>query len=393
MAQIIILGVLVYLTILAPALLHTNQYEFIIERFQIESIFLTSFFDTSLYVSYLIGGIITALISNQLKKRKNFVLIGSILSASFYFFMTITQDYFFLILFRFLQGSFTILCWQTLMTLTLDISDNKNRGKNMGVFGIFLALAMGSGPIFGGIFAQIGVLAPYYSAVILSLCVFFITLFLLQEPKNITSSTSISKNFKIVIAKPKLIIPGIFNFVDRLHIGFILLILPLMLQLELGVEPGLRGMVLGLFATPFILLQYPIGNLSDKYGRFRFLIIGSVFTTIMLMIMGFLAQISFLVLIIGFIFLGIGNGITGPPAMALVGDVIDPAENALGMGFFNLMGNIGIIIGPLLGGFLVDSTNFIITFFLAGVIEILSLSIILIFIIWIFNHNNSFIES
>ena len=389
MAQIIVLGILVYLTILAPALLHTNQYEFIIERFQIDSIFLTSFFDTSLYLSYLIGGIITALISNRLKKRKNFVLIGSLFSASFYFLMTITQDYFLLLVFRFLQGFFTVLCWQTLMTLTLDISNNKNRGRNMGVFGIFLALAMGSGPIFGGIFAQIGVLVPYYSAVILSLCVLLISFFMLQEPENISSIPSISKNLKILVDKPKLIIPGIFNLVDRLHIGFILLILPLMLQLELGVEPGLRGMVLGLFATPFILLQYPIGNLSDKYGRYKFLIVGSIFTALMLMVMGILAQIGFLILIVGFILLGIGNGLTGPPAMALVGDVIDPAENALGMGFFNLMGNIGIIIGPLFGGFLVDSTNFIITFFLAGVIEILSLSIILTSLFWIFNQNKS----
>ena len=389
MAQIIVLGILVYLTILAPALLHTNQYEFIIERFQIDSIFLTSFFDTSLYLSYLIGGIITALISNRLKKRKNFVLIGSLFSASFYFLMTITQDYFLLLVFRFLQGFFTVLCWQTLMTLTLDISNNKNRGRNMGVFGIFLALAMGSGPIFGGIFAQIGVLVPYYSAVILSLCVLLVSFFMLQEPENISSIPSISKNLKILVDKPKLIIPGIFNLVDRLHIGFILLILPLMLQLELGVEPGLRGMVLGLFATPFILLQYPIGNLSDKYGRYKFLIVGSIFTALMLMVMGILAQIGFLILIVGFILLGIGNGLTGPPAMALVGDVIDPAENALGMGFFNLMGNIGIIIGPLFGGFLVDSTNFIITFFLAGVIEILSLSIILTSLFWIFNQNKS----
>ena len=389
MAQIIVLGILVYLTILAPALLHTNQYEFIIERFQIDSIFLTSFFDTSLYLSYLIGGIITALISNRLKKRKNFVLIGSLFSASFYFLMTITQDYFLLLVFRFLQGFFTVLCWQTLMTLTLDISNNKNRGRNMGVFGIFLALAMGSGPIFGGIFAQIGVLVPYYSAVILSLCVLLVSFFMLQEPENISSIPSISKNLKILVDKPKLIIPGIFNLVDRLHIGFILLILPLMLQLELGVEPGLRGMVLGLFATPFILLQYPIGNLSDKYGRYKFLIVGSIFTALMLMVMGILAQIGFLILIVGFILLGIGNGLTGPPAMALVGDVIDPAENALGMGFFNLMGNIGIIIGPLFGGFLVDSTNFIITFFLAGVIEILSLSIILTSLFWIINQNKS----
>ncbi len=38
--------------------------------------------------------------------------------------------------------------------------------------------------------------------------------------------------------------------------------------------------------------------------------------------------------------------------MALVGDTIEKDENAVGMGFFNLFGNLGIICGPIIGGFL-----------------------------------------
>jgi MFS family permease len=195
------------------------------------------------------------------------------------------------------------------------------------------------------------------------------------------------ENTAIVFRKPRLIIPGIFNFIDRLHIGFILFILPLFLQIGLGVKPELRGMVLGLFALPFIILQYPVGKWSDRIGRFKPLIFGSICYGIMLVFMGFLGSFGLFVIIIGFILLGIGNGFTGPPAMALVGDTVEADDNATGMGFFNLMGNIGIITGPLIGGFLITYTDFVAAFVVAGLIELLSLVGIILLILFAFKEN------
>jgi MFS family permease len=135
MTQIIILGVLVLITILAPALLHTNQLEFIVFRFN-ASLLEASYFDTALYASYLIAGILTAVLSNKIGKRKVFILVGSIFSSVFYFGMTLTLNFPLLLLLRFAQGSMTVLCWQTMMTLVLDLSSAQDRGKNMGIFGM-----------------------------------------------------------------------------------------------------------------------------------------------------------------------------------------------------------------------------------------------------------------
>ncbi|MFX0012976.1 MAG: MFS transporter [Promethearchaeota archaeon] len=389
MRQVIILGIMVLVTILAPALLHTNQLEFIVLRFGVD-LLEASYFDTALYASYLVGGILTAILSNQVGKRKIFILIGSFGSSVFFLVMTLTLNYPLLLVFRFLQGSFTVLCWQTLMTVVLDLSTPQNRGKNMGIFGMFLALAMGAGPVLGGIFAGIGVFVPYYVATMLSLFVFVFSLVQLKEPKNLVSKPSVVENVKIVFQKPRLVIPGIFNFVDRFHIGFILTILPLFLPLVLGVDEELRGMVLGLFALPFIILQYPVGKWSDRVGRYRPLIFGSVSVGIMLTIIGFVGTFGLFPLIIGFIILGIGNGFTGPPAMALVGDIVEADDNPTSMGFFNLLGNIGIIMGPLVGGFLVlpeTELSFVIAFVVAGFIEFISLAGVILIIFFVFKEN------
>ncbi|MHA2073991.1 MAG: MFS transporter [Candidatus Hodarchaeales archaeon] len=384
--QIPLIGFLVFLTILAPALLHTNQPEFLVERLGI-SILDASYFDTALYVSYLLIGILTAIISNQIGRRKVFISIGTMGSSIFYLLMTLTNIFPLILVFRFIQGGFTVLCWQTLMTMILDLSSKKNRGRNMGIFGIFLASAMGGGPVLGGIFAGWGILAPYYSASILSFMAFVIALVLLKEPEKLSSKPSLGENMNIVFRNPRVIIPGIFNFVDRLHIGFILFILPLFLQMELDVQPELRGMVLGIFALPFIILQYPVGRLSDRIGRYKPLIPGSIGTGIMIIITGYLSSYGLFLVFITFFLIGVCNGFTGPPAMALVGDIVKKEDNPVGMGFFNLLGNIGIIIGPLIGGILVTYTNFVIAFIVAGLIEFLSLIGVILIILFIFNEN------
>ncbi len=389
MTQIIILGLLTLLTILGPALLHTNIPEFI-GRFNVNMLE-ASYFDTVLYASYLIVGILTAILSNHIGKRKIFILLGSLGSSLFFLAMTMTMNFSLLLIFRFLQGGFTVLCWQTLMTLVLDLSTAQNRGRNMGIFGIFLASAMGTGPVLGGILASLGVFIPYYIASFSSIFVSLGSFFLLKEPHQLTAKPSLSENIAIVFRKPRLIIPAIFNFVDRLHIGFILFILPFLLEIGLGVKPGLRGMVLGLFALPFIILQYPVGRWSDRIGRYKPLIFGSIGVGIMLTITGFFGSFGLFAIIIAFVLLGICNGFTGPSAMALVGDMVEADDNATGMGFFNLLGNVGIITGPLIGGLLAPApekaADFVVAFVAAGLIEFISLAGIILLILFIFKEN------
>jgi MFS family permease len=159
--------------------------------------------------------------------------------------------------------------------------------------------------------------------------------------------------------------------------------------MELDAKPELRGMVLGIFALPFIILQYPVGRLSDRIGRYRPLILGSIGNGIMLMMAGYLGSFGLFMVIIAFFMIGVGNGFTGPPAMALVGDIVKKEDNPVGMGFFNLLGNIGIIMGPILGGILLflSEDNFVFAFMVAGLIEFLSLMSVIVIILFIFNEN------
>ncbi len=377
--QVVLFGLLTFFLISSVSILHANQYEFIQLRFPGLSWRELSYFDSLLYISYLVVGILVGFLADQWGKRKIFVVLGSSGSIVFFFLMTIAPNYNSLLLFRFCQGSFTVMAWQVLMTLVLDFSSDKDRGKFSGIFGIFLALAMGLGPMVGGMMAKVGDFIPYYIAIGANLIVLLVSLILLKEPTHLKRRPTIKENLTIYREVPQIIIPGIFNFIDRFHMGFITFILPYFIQQVLGGDSELRGMVMGIYAMPFIILQYPIGKASDKHGRFKFLIAGSISFGLILSVIGIIGSFSLGTLIISFIILGVFAGITGPPSMALVGDLVDEKDTAIGMGFFNFVGNIGIIMGPVVGGMLIDYTNFIIAFFMAGLMELISLVICLFF--------------
>jgi MFS family permease len=383
--QIWLVGILTFMTITAAAMLHVNQPEFILDRFTEVTDFEYALFDGVLYLSYLTIGLLLGVVSDRWGRRRLFVIVGATGSILFYWLLTTAQAYPILLGFRFLQGSFTVMVWQSLMVLALDFSVHGERGRNMGVFGIFLALAMGVGPAVGGLVASYGVFMPYFVAILLNVTVLFTAIIGLKEPQTISHQPSFRASLSIVKREPKLIVPGLFNFTDRLHIGFILTALPLFLSTTLALSESLRGLSLAVFAFPFILLQYPMGRLSDRYGRYRQLFIGSVGYGIILSLFGIFGAFGFVSLLVVLAVLGVFNGITAPPSMALVGDVTKQNDTAMGMGFFNFMGNLGITIGPLLFGYLIVTASFFTAFLIVGSLELITLAFNAILVKFVFN--------
>jgi MFS family permease len=332
-------------------------------------------FDTILYFAYLLIGILSGILANKFGKRRVFIIIGTFGAGILFLLLIIIPGYETILFLRFLQGSFTVLAWQILMTILLDISNTEDRGKNMGIYGIFLALGMGVGPMMGGFIADIDLFAPYYFAAALNFTAFVITLVFIKEPSSLKNKPSLIDALRVFRSNKELIIPGIYNFVDRLHMGFNLTILVLFIKNVLALDESIRGMVLGIYALPFILLQYPVGKLSDKYGRYKFLIPGSIGYGITLSLTGYFGSSSLEVLIALYVLLGIFAGLTGPPSMALVGDIVQKEDNAMAMGFFNFVGNVGIIVGPLIGALISDSINYVWAYFIAGIVELSALTV------------------
>lgn len=375
--EILFISIAIMLIISSTALIHPNEAEFIIDRFEGITAFSFSLFDSLLYAAYLIFGLIAGYLGARTGLRKTFIIIGAAGVSIITLLMPVVDKYSVLLCLRFFQGIFSVTAWQTLMTLILDLSDNTNRGRNMGFFGIFMSLAMGLSPVIGGILANISVFTPYYVASIQCAIAVLVTIFLISDPPVRTRNIkpSLIQSFMFARKRMKLVIPALFNFVDRLHMGFIIFMVPLMLREVLKLGPEYRGMLLGINGLAFIILQYPIGRLSDRIGRFKLLTIGSIGYGILLCLTGPAAGVGLSLLIVLFFFLGIFSGFTGPPNSALVGDIVAADENSLAMGFFNFFGNLGMVFGALLGGVMLSVSDFTAAFLIAGLIELGTLAI------------------
>jgi MFS family permease len=384
--QIVYLGILTLLTVTSTALLHSNEQEFIRDRFIVTD-FTFSLYDSIAYFAYFITGIIIGIMSDKIAKRKLFVIIGSVGSSIMFYLLTLPTNYGLLLFIRFIQGCFSIMAWQILMTIILDLSSSENRGRNIGIYGVFLALGMGLGPMLGGFIATIGVFVPYYFSASIMFIVLVVAIFM-KEPFLLKERTKIKESFLLVKSNPKIIIPGFFNFIDRLHMGFIIFVLPLIIGYDvsdggLELNPKYRGIAFGIFALPFILLQYPFGLLSDKIGRYIPLIIGSSCYGVVLSLLGFFGSKSYALLLVILVILGLFSGVTSPSSMALVGDSVEENNYGAGMGFFTLLGNIGIAVGPAIAGLVLD-TGFGVSFLVAGILEIVSLLIIILLVLFAF---------
>ena len=97
------------------------------------------------------------------------------------------------------------------------------------------------------------------------------------------------------------------------------------------------------------------GRMSDVYGRKPFLLAGLVIFAGATALAGFATSMEML---IGFRALqGIGGGILMGNTFSFSGDLFPPSERAKYMGIFAAVFGIGGLVGPLLGGLIVDALN------------------------------------
>ena len=135
--------------------------------------------------------------------------------------------------------------------------------------------------------------------------------------------------------------------VVMLGFGIVIPILPFYVE-----SFGAGGAELGFLMATFALMQFffsPIwGDLSDRYGRKPFLIIGTFGNGLAMLFFGLSTQLW--MLFAARALAGILSAATLPTAMAFIGDSTSHADRGKGMGIIGAAMGVGMVIGPGLGG-------------------------------------------
>jgi len=153
-----------------------------------------------------------------------------------------------------------------------------------------------------------------------------------------------------------------FSVLDRFILG---ILLPQIKQ-ELLLNDALLGLLTGAaFAIFYASLGLPIARLADRYGRKHIIAVCLAIFSVMTAVCG-MAN-SFLGLFLARVGVGIGEAGTTPAATSILSDLYNKQQRAGALAIVSVGGNIGILIGFVVGGFVAAHYGWRAGFFVIGV--------------------------
>jgi DHA1 family multidrug resistance protein-like MFS transporter len=147
---------------------------------------------------------------------------------------------------------------------------------------------------------------------------------------------------------------------------------------ELGAGGFLLGLIIASFNVSRTLFSPFAGQISDKLGRKKFIVLG-LFVYAIISVFYVLPENARTLIVIRF-FHGLASVLVVPIAMALAADIAPKQKLGLYMGTLNMSVMIGLGIGPALGGIIRDNFGMNSTFYAMGVLALLTCILVMIFL-------------
>ncbi|XVH31192.1 MFS transporter [Haloferacaceae archaeon DSL9] len=308
-------------------------------------------------------------VSDALGRRTPLVVIGALGGAASYLLLVSIPGFGLgfeaVLLVRVLGGALTIGAFSLSITMLMDLTGG--HGRNMGAAGIAIGLGAALGSVVGGRLGTLDPFAPVYASAVVLLAVGALAA---TVPDRAPSGGGLDVRAVVdtLRERPQLGVPYAFGFIDRLTAGFFSLVGVYYFSDVFGLDAAGVGIALAMFFLPFALLQYPMGTLSDRIGRFVPVVVGSLLYGFTIISVGVAPVVEVAVGLM--VLVGVCGAFVAPATMALVTDIVDPDERGVAMGGFNVFGSLGFLTGFVIGGLAADAFSYFAAFLLVGGLEI-----------------------
>ena len=282
-----------------------------------------------------------------------------------------------LVVWRFLQGMGAGLFTTAAMVAMADLGGPIHRGRALSIFSGAFLIGSSLGPGVGGIVtAHWGPRAPFIAyAGLAALCLGWVYL---QVPETVPARTrSPEHDAPEAVVRPipylDFALVGVVTFaLFFTRAGGRATILPLFAYNQLGATATQVGMLLSSLAIMNMIVLYPTGALTDRFGR-KVAIVPSIF--LMALAFALMSRAStFSGLLAGTVLLGVGSGVGGPAPAAYVADLGPPERVGAAMGVYRAIGDLGFFVGPMVMGWVADTFGYPTA--LAGVAGLLTAAVV-----------------
>ncbi|TET86560.1 MAG: MFS transporter [Desulfobacteraceae bacterium] len=263
-----------------------------------------------------------------------------------------------LILLRLGQGFASAMVLPVAQAYIGIMTPPQKEGRVMGLFNISLYGGLSIGPLLGGVVKDwFSINASFLSMG--ALCLFGFVLCLLFLPredvlqKSNPSGSGKPKPYLAIVKTPAIFSIFTFRICFTTCIGIIWTFLPLFANTMLDLSSSAIGFVIMINVFIAGLLQAPMGYIADRFSKKVMVTAGGVLAIISLLFLNSATSFNGLVIANGIF--GLAGGISLPAIMAL-GIIEGRKTKAMGsiMGILTLAHSLGMLVGPLLAGIIID---------------------------------------
>ncbi len=300
------------------------------------------------------------------KGRKPFLtsgLLGYFLLSLVY---TASKTVTSLILLRLGQGFASAMILPVAQAYVGDITPPAKEGWLMGNFNISIYCGLSIGPLLGGVLKDwFSIKVSFLGMGALTLLGFILCLVFLPKERRALRSlpghSTPSVPYMQLMKDPAISSLFIFRASFTICVGITWAFIPLLASIRMGLSSSMIGLVVMINVLVAGLLQTPMGYAADRYNK-KYLVAAGGILAIGAILLLDVAR-SFWGLLFANALFGIGGGISLPAIMALA--VIEGRKSeAMGsiMGLLAQAHSLGMLLGPLIGGLLLDVASFRVVF-------------------------------
>ncbi len=153
------------------------------------------------------------------------------------------------------------------------------------------------------------------------------------------------------------------TLINSIGSGMVFPFLTLYLNQRLALSLTMVGLMLTLWSGSSLIGQVLGGVLSDRLGRKRLMVLSLGTSALALVAFGLAESLwSMVIILLG---LGLFNAMYQPARDAMVADLVEPERRTQAYGLIRIISNLGISIGPAIGGFLA-TRSYLLAFLLSA---------------------------
>lgn len=162
---------------------------------------------------------------------------------------------------------------------------------------------------------------------------------------------------------------GFLTF-NAVYVGIVMAPVLTQVAAEFAITTGTAGLAVAAYGIPGIAVALVTGPYSDRFGRKRFLVVGSLIMGVFTLLAAFAT--SFAVLIAMRVIAGIGGSLIFPNVTATVGDNFTYRERGGAMGTVIGLNTLAAVIGVPLAGIIAEATSWRVAVGMVGLLSIIA---------------------